>query len=58
MQGRNGNTDGEDGLVDTVREGVSETNGESNIGLHTLPYVKLVRSCYITQGAQSGTLMA
>ena len=56
MQGRNGDTDGEDGLVDTGREGGSETNGESNIDIHTLPYVQSVRSCYITQGAQSGTL--
>ena len=32
-------------------------NGESSIGIYTLPYVKqLVRSCCITQRAQPNTL--
>ena len=41
MQGRNGSADVEDGLVDTVGEGESGTNGESSINMHTLP-----RVCY------------
>ena len=32
-------TDIEKGFVDTVREGKSGTNGESNIDIHTLPCV-------------------
>ena len=36
LQGKNGDTDVENGLVDTVWEGVSGTNGESSIDVYTL----------------------
>ena len=35
MQGRNGDTEIENGLADTVGEGQSEMNGESSIDIHT-----------------------
>ena len=31
-------------LVDTVGEGVGETNGDSSIETHTLPYIKQIAS--------------
>ncbi|RJF75347.1 hypothetical protein D4Z77_08730, partial [Campylobacter coli] len=42
MQGRNGDTDVENGLKDTVREGESGTCGESSINIYTLSGVKCV----------------
>ena len=35
-KGRKGNANVENGLVDTVGEGESEMNGESNINIYTL----------------------
>ena len=35
MQGRNGDADVENGLVDTVGEGKSGINSESGIDIHT-----------------------
>ena len=40
MQGRNGDTDVENGLMDTGKEGESGTNGKDSIDIYTLPYVK------------------
>ena len=40
MQGKNGYVDVENGLVDTVGEGESGTNGESSIDIYTLSCVK------------------
>ena len=40
MQGRNGDADIENGLVDTVGEGESETNGESSTDIYTLSGVR------------------
>ena len=39
MQRMNGDTDIENGLVDTVREGEGGTNGESSMETFILPYV-------------------
>ena len=56
MQGRNSDTDIEDGLVDTVGEGEGGTNQECSSDIYTaLRVIKLVRSCYIT--AQPHTVM-
>ena len=44
MQGWNGDEDVENGLVDTVGEGDSGTNGEGSINIYTLPYVKQIDS--------------
>ena len=41
MQGRNGDADVENGLVDTVGEGESETNGET-INIYTLSGVRWI----------------
>ena len=38
----NGDKDVENGLVDTVREGESGTNGESSINIYTLSCVKQI----------------
>ena len=40
MQGRNG--DSENGLVDTVGEGKSETNGEISINIYTLSGIRWI----------------
>ena len=40
MQGRNGDTDVEKRLVDTVREGARGSNGESTININTLSGVR------------------
>ena len=40
MQGRNGDTDAEKGLVDTAGERESGTNGESSTNIDTLPCIK------------------
>ena len=40
MQGRNGDTDVENGLVDTVGEGKSGMNRESSLDIYILPCVK------------------
>ena len=42
MQGRNGDADVESGLVDTVGEGESETNGEVSINLYALSGVRRI----------------
>ena len=42
MQGRNGDEDIENGLVDIVEEGKSGMNGESSINIYTLPCVKQI----------------
>ena len=42
LQGRNGNVHVKNGLVDTVGEGKSGTNGESSVGICTLQYVKSI----------------
>ena len=42
MKGRNGNTDVDNELVDTVVEGGSGTNGESSINIYTLSYRKWI----------------
>ena len=42
LQGRNGDSDKENGLVDPVGEGESGTNGESSIDIYTLPCVKQI----------------
>ena len=42
MQGRNGDADIENRLVDTIREGKSGTNGESRIDIYTLSCVKQI----------------
>ena len=44
LQGRNTDTDIEDRLVDTVREGENGTNWESCTETYTLPYVKQTAS--------------
>ena len=44
LQGRNRNTDMENGLVVTVGKGEGGTNGESSIEIHTLPYGKWIAS--------------
>ena len=44
MQGRNGNTDVENGLVDMEEEGESGTNRESSINIYTLLCVKWIVS--------------
>ena len=57
MQGRNSDANIEDGLVDTVGEGEGGTNQENSSDIYiSLCVTELVRSCYITQGAQSRTL--
>ena len=40
MQGRNGFSDREDGLADTVGEGESAMNGQSGIDIYAVPCVK------------------
>ena len=40
LQGRNGDSDIENGLMDTVGEGESGTNWENNTNIYTLPSVK------------------
>ena len=40
MQGRTGDADIENGLVDIVAEGKSGMNGESSTDIYTLPCVK------------------
>ena len=40
LQGRSGDTDIENTLVDTAGEGEGGMNGESNIETYALPYVK------------------
>ena len=40
MQGRNGNTDVENGLVDMEEEGESGTNRESSTNIYILPGVR------------------
>ena len=58
LQGRNSDRDIEDGLVDTVGEGEGGTNQQSSSDIYTaLRVIKLVRSCYMTQGAQPHTVM-
>ena len=42
MQGRNGNTDLENRLVDTAGEEKRGTNGESRINIYTLPREKRI----------------
>ena len=42
MQGRNGDADVESGLVDTVGEGESETNGEISINIYILSGVRWI----------------
>ena len=42
MQGRNGDTDVENRLVDTAREGESAPNGKSSTNIHTLSDVRWV----------------
>ena len=42
LQGRNGDTDEENGLVHTVWEGESEMNGESGINTYTLSGVRWI----------------
>ena len=42
MQGRNGDADIENGLVDRVGEGETGTNGQSNTDIHTPPCVKQI----------------
>ena len=44
MQGRNGDTDVENGLVDTVGEGESGPNGESSINIYTVSGVRWIAS--------------
>ena len=44
MQGRNGNTNIENGLVDPVGEGESEMNGESSINIYSLSGVRWISS--------------
>ena len=60
MQGRNGDEDVENGLVDTVREGDSGTNGESSINIYTLPCVKQIACeklvCKHSTGSPPGAL--
>ena len=43
MQGRNGDADVENGLVDTVGEAKSGVNAESNINIYTLLLLLLLR---------------
>ena len=42
MQGRNGDADIENGLVDTMGKGESGMNGDSSINIYTLPCVKQI----------------
>ena len=42
MQGRNGDSDIENGLVNTVGKGESGTNRESSVDIYTLPGVKQI----------------
>ena len=42
MQGRNGDTDVENGLVDTVEEGESGVYGESSINIYMLSGVRWI----------------
>ena len=59
MQGRNGDTDAENGPVNPVWEGESGMNGESNINIYTLLCAKWIageKLLYVTQGAHLGAL--
>ena len=42
MQGRNGDTDAENGPVNPVWEGESGMNGESNINIYTLSSIRWI----------------
>ena len=53
LQDSNGNTDLENGLVDTVGEGENGMNWESSLGTHTLPYVKEIVSGNLLYDAAS-----
>ena len=59
MQGRNGDSNIENGLVNTVGERKSEMNGESSTDIYTLPCIKEIagEKLLYTQGAQPGALM-
>ena len=60
MQGRNGDTDIENGLVDPVGEGESEMNGESSINIHTLSPVRWIageKLLYNIGSPVSGSMM-
>ena len=58
MQGRKGNAELENGLLDTVWEGQSDTNGESSVDIYTLPSVRWIggEKVLVAQGVQPGTL--
>ena len=56
-QGRNGDADVENGLVDRVRVGESGMNEENSINICTLSCIKQqMRSCFVTQEAQLDAL--
>ena len=58
MQKRNGNSDIENGLVDTVEEKENTMNGESSTDVYTPPHVKQIagEKLLYNTGAQTGTL--
>ena len=53
MQGRNGDTDVENRLVDTAEEGESGPNAESSINIHTLSDVRWVAGERLLSGTRS-----
>ena len=55
FQGRNKDTEVEDGLVGTVREGEVGTNWESSIEIYTLPCVKQIASGKLLYNTGSST---
>ena len=54
MQGRNGEANIVNRLVDIVREGEGGTNWESSTETYTLPYVKHRSNLLYEKGAQRG----
>ena len=54
MQGNSGDSDVENGLVDTLGEGETDRNGESTIDMYTLPCATKIAG--EKQGAQPGAL--
>ena len=58
MQGRNGEADVENRLVNTTGEGDGGTNGESSTEIYTSPRVKqLEGSCCVTRSSAWGSVM-
>ena len=58
MQGRNGDTNVENGLVNTVEERKSGMNGESSINIYTVSGIRWIadKKFLCSTGAQSGDM--